>query len=100
MTSILISRFLLDLRRLNDADERNATSVFLNTSIFSARQFHSEVIGNLGEELDWATSVGSTAAHSDVDDKPATTTSQDLSMDTLSVSPSGLEYELSHIHES
>ncbi|TCD68167.1 hypothetical protein EIP91_011445 [Steccherinum ochraceum] len=110
LTSILISRFLLNLRRINDADEREATSVFLNTSIFSARQFHSELIGNLGEELDWGTSVGTSSLQHEYDGGKSRAISQDLSMDTISMAPStvtpstitptnGVDYELTHLHE-
>jgi len=96
VTSILVSRFLLSLRRLNDVEEREATSVFLNTSIFEARQFHSEIIGNLGESLYWGSSVSSTAAHSDA----KRTISRDLStLDTISAAPSGTDYELSRLHD-
>ncbi|THH26493.1 hypothetical protein EUX98_g7694 [Antrodiella citrinella] len=100
LTSILVSRFLLNLRRLGDAEERERTSIFVNTSIFSARQFHSEIIGNLGEELDYGTSVGSTAIHSE---QPGVKRmiSQDLSTleDTVSGGASGTEYELSRLQD-
>ncbi|KAH8083298.1 hypothetical protein BXZ70DRAFT_958347 [Cristinia sonorae] len=94
LSSILISRFLLNLRQVNDVVQRDATTLFMNTTILSARQFHSEVIiGNLGESLYW----GSGSEYSSSRGKVVNTT-QDLSTDhdSLSASPCG-DYEMNRL---